>query len=173
MHCAVFVITPGRPTEQVLAVALAEPVKQHQIDWYGLGGRYGGRLQVKDLTRSVSGGFDEPGIEEMMRELLPGPAGPPQIGAGCDAAPIENIIEIGVRCTVFLCDGLWTESESIQCLTNMHLLTNRPGMGDRIMAPADQIRRETAALQAWDDFVSALIEIVPTDHWLSVVDCHR
>lgn len=58
-------------------------------------------------------------------------------------------------------------------MKRIHRGTNRICMGLGAVADQQDFTEERAAFDAWLDKVSDLMNSVPSDHWISVVDCHN
>jgi len=170
MHFAVLVVTKDKPTEDVLAAALA-PFKDSKWDWWTLGGRYTGQLIPHDVADTVTGGHDLPEIEVMVDAMFkkdgmviqrPGSTGP-----GVDALQLGNFKQ-GQAGFAVVIDGRWHECEVMP----IEPIVRAYGL-DRCTVGSRDYTEERAAVKRWDARLTALMDGAPDDHWVSVVDIHN
>jgi hypothetical protein len=170
MHFVGFVITEQKPSEDVLAKVLhsfrssREGGKGHW-DWWTLGGRWSGRMIPLSLDNTVTGGADVPAIEGRLR-----PLGAThfvtQSDQGVDIVQISNIKE-GFAPYVLIIDGQWHKCDD-DARSALVVQSFNAMLGGAPPSDTDE-----AALARWDEEWKSLMDHVPADHWLSVIDFHN
>jgi hypothetical protein len=136
-------------------------------NWYALGGKFSGMLEPLDIADTVTGGPEYPD-DELSRE--PDPRYEP--GSGVDALRRRNLECIELPPGVVVWDGRWHETKNF---------TWELGLGGRPMSfwlgdvdPAAPILWGDEGLAVgdeWERKFDELLEAVPPDYWISIVDC--
>jgi hypothetical protein len=179
MHTSVIVVTKDKPTEDVLATALAPfgPVALGPAahwDWWALGGTFTGLLIPHDLANTITGGPDI-SPAELAVEGIVAAAGVTmtrlgdQAGPGVDALQHRNFKELldGWMPLAIVIDGHWHQCE----IYPVEPLLRSIGRIDE--ADRHDFSEERAAGAVWDEKAIRILDVVPSDHWISVVDIHN
>ncbi len=175
MHSITFVVTKDRPTEAVLAAALAPFGAQSddpKWDRYLLGGRYTGNLIPHDADDTMMGAAD-PSEQRFFTEISKS-AGltsnrPGRTGPGVDAAQVQNIRNLCVIPRTVVIDGYSHECGVVPA----NAMLRNAGMTEAADAMDEHdVSEERAAIAKWRNTIIDIMSRVPDDHWLSVVDCH-
>jgi hypothetical protein len=166
MHFAAFVITDENPTQEVLKRALVHFGPYHQGHWLGwaLGGRYTGNLVPIEPAKTVTGARPEPtDLERRQAQYgLPPARGQERTGPGVDALQRKNLASVyeGFLPHAVVFQGQWHECEvfSVEAVAF--------DLGIQMEFPA-----ERAAVARWLAKFEAIMEEVPAENWISVIDC--
>jgi hypothetical protein len=129
MHSLILVITPAKPTDDVLAAALAPFREKEDVtdkrwlvgywdDW-ALGGRYTGQLIPHDVADTVTGGNLGMETDLIFAGVLENAVGdgdvtlqiPSDTGPGVDACRYSNLKELPFVPNAVLIDGHWHRPE--------------------------------------------------------------
>jgi hypothetical protein len=165
MHFITFVVTKEKPTEAVLAAAMA-PFgpdalgADHKWGSYQLGGRYTGLLIPRELSGTAKGKSDK---------------GPGNRGPGVDVLQLRNLkhpyFDDGAFPRAIVAHDQWYAPNS-EILGSKHLLEE---MGFPDVAEAFDETEELHAYRAWQCEAIDILKKVASDRddWLSVLDIHR
>ena len=174
MHFFALVVTEEKPTEEVIGKVLKPfgPDGGRRWDHWALGGRYTGNLIPLDLPNTLTGGPDVPEVEmvldRMSREAGLRAVRSERPGPGVDALQLQNLKRIhpGVAPLAVVAGDNWYECEvhPIEPLAQ--------ALGLQIRMRPEELDAERSAVARWLDEVRALLESVPEEHWLAVIDCH-
>jgi hypothetical protein len=152
-HFGVLVVTKDRPTEEVLASALApfgpSAGDEAKFDWWQLGGRYDGRL-IPRLPETITAGVEN--------ELT-----------GVDALQLENLDFYSLLPKVVLFNDQWHEAVAAAFLAThrvMPLVLADP----EVIWSDEEINADT---NGWDCRFDEIMDPVPRDYWISMVDCRK
>jgi hypothetical protein len=191
MHFITFVVTKEKPTEAVLAAAMA-PFgpnvlgKDAKWDEWTLGGRYTGLLIPHSIENTVTGGPNvsdaELAIAAMAESADTVVTQPGRTGPGVDALQARNMKRFhnkdnGAFPYAILLDGHWHSDEVIGVEGMARQMATILGIDfDHLagkFAGQHDFTEERAALNAWREKAVQILDTVRPDDWLSVVDIHN
>jgi hypothetical protein len=167
MHFAVAVVTAEKPSESVLADALAPfgpaGAAEEKWGWYALGGRFSGHLFSRDMADTVTGGPEYPDDE---LSLIPYPI----CRSGADSVrcgSLEAVLSLPVGVVV---DGCWHA-------TRIFTWKGPEGPCSPYLADIDPAapclpwREGLLAGEQWSRRFLEIIKGLPPGDWISIVDC--
>jgi hypothetical protein len=168
MHFAIAVVTNDKPTESMLADALApfgpaggEP----KWDWFALGGRFSGHLFSTDMTDTITGGPEYPDDELSVTSF---PVG--ELGYGVDAVQCGSLEAITSLPVGVVFDGCWHA-------TRIFIWQGPEGRCSPYLADIDPAapylpwNEGLLAAEQWSRRFREILEGIPSGHWISIVDC--
>jgi hypothetical protein len=139
-----------------------------KFKWHALGGKFSGILEPLDIVDTVTGGPECP--DDELSQTSDRRRGP---GPGVDALRRRNFDIIAwLPPGVVVWDGLWHEGGE-----NLSFQLDEENAISFYLAdldPAARIlsREEVLAVESeWDRKFDELLDAVPPDYWISIVDC--
>jgi hypothetical protein len=169
VNFAAFVITDKKPTPEVLEKTLVLFGPHHQGHWleWTLGGRYTGNLIPIDRENTATGARPELTDFEKRRDIYGLPTRRQErTGPGVDALQRKNLASVNEAFLphAVVLQGQWHACEvfSVEALAR--------DLGLEVLA--EEREAECAAIARWSAKFEAMMQEIPAENWISVIDCN-